>query len=142
MDDKPARAASIDEYIAAFPEEVQARLQALRATIKAAAPDAQEKISYQMPTFALQGNLVHFAAFKNHIGFYPAPSGIQAFEDDLAIYGNAKGSVRFPLDQPLPLDLVSRIVKYRVEENLKKAALKAGKRKPLAGPPSDPPRDA
>jgi uncharacterized protein YdhG (YjbR/CyaY superfamily) len=129
MDDNTTRVDSIDAYIAAFPEEVQARLQALRATIKAAAPDAQEKISYGMPTFALHGNLVHFAAYKNHIGFYPAPSGIQAFQDDLAIYASAKGSVRFPLDQPLPLDLVSRIVRYRVEENQKKAALKAAKRK-------------
>lgn len=111
---------TIDEYIAAFPSEVQERLQAMRATIHAAAPEATEKISYQMPTFYLHGNLVHFAAFKNHIGFYPVPSGIEAFREELSAYPQGKGSVQFPFDRPLPLDLVSRIVKFRVEENLKK----------------------
>lgn len=118
---------SIDEYIATFPEEIQKILQALRATIKAAAPDAEEKISYQMPTFALKGNLVHFAAYKNHIGFYPAPSGIQAFEHELSVYEGAKGSVKFPIDQPLPLELIGKIVKFRVSENLKLAEAKARK---------------
>jgi uncharacterized protein YdhG (YjbR/CyaY superfamily) len=115
---------SIDEYIAAFPEEAQKILQELRAVIKAAAPGAEEKISYQMPTFALKGNLVHFAAYKKHIGFYPTPSGIQAFKDELLTYEGAKGSVKFPIDQPLPLELISRIVKFRVTENLKNAEKK------------------
>lgn len=120
---------SIDEYIATFPEEIQKILQELRATIKAAAPDAKEKISYQMPTFDLKGNLVHFAAFKNHIGFYPTPSGTEAFKDELSIYRAGKGSLRFPIDKPLPLELISKIVKLRVAENLKKAEEKSRKRK-------------
>ena len=120
---------SIDEYIATFPEEIQIILQELRATIKASAPDAVEKISYQMPTFALKGNLVHFAAWKNHIGFYPAPTGIQEFRRELSIYEGAKGSLKFPLEKPLPLELISRIVKFRVAENLKKAKIKKSKRK-------------
>ncbi len=120
---------SMDEYIATFPAEIQARLQEMRAAIHAAAPEADEKISYQMPTFFLKGNLAHFAAFKNHIGFYPAPQGIDEFKQELSMYKGAKGSVQFPLDQPLPLDLVSRIVKFRVAENLKKAEMKTGKRK-------------
>ena len=120
---------SIDEYIAAFPEEVQVILKELRAVIKASAPDAEEKISYQMPTFALKGNLVHFAAFKNHIGFYPTPSGIQTFKRELSVYEGAKGSIKFPIDEPLPLDLISKIVKFRVVENLKNAGMKSSKRK-------------
>ncbi len=124
MDSNKAGFQSIDEYIAAFPEAIQERLRAMRATIKAAAPDATEKISYQMPTFFLKGNLVHFAAFKHHIGFYPTAQGIEAFEDELSVYEGAKGSVQFPLDQPLPLELVGRIVQFRVAENLKKASKK------------------
>lgn len=120
---------SIDEYITNFPEEVQKKLRELRATIRASAPDAEEKISYQMPTFALKGNLVHFAAYKKHIGFYPTPSGIQAFKDELSVYEGAKGSIRFPIDKPLPLELISKIVKARVAENLKKAETKVSKRK-------------
>ncbi len=116
---------SIDEYIATFPEDIQKILQELRATIKACAPEAQEKISYQMPTFALHGNLVHFAAWKKHIGFYPTPSGTQAFKEELSIYESAKGSIQFPIDKPLPLELISRMVKFRVAENLQKAAKKA-----------------
>jgi uncharacterized protein YdhG (YjbR/CyaY superfamily) len=112
---------AIDEYIAAFPPEVQATLQELRATIRAAAPEASEKISYQMPTFFLQGNLVHFAAYKHHIGFYPTPSGIEAFAQELAAYPLSKGAVRFPIDQPLPLELIRRIVAFRVAENLERA---------------------
>jgi len=112
---------TIDEYIAGFPQDVQEILEKLRLTIRAAAPDAAEKISYQMPTFFLKGNLVHFAAFKNHIGFYPAPTGIEEFEAELSAYVGGKGSVRFPIDQPMPLDLISRIVKFRVKENLEKA---------------------
>lgn len=119
----------IDAYIAAFPEDIQLKLQDLRDTIRQAAPDAVETISYGMPTFKLHGNLVHFAAYKNHIGFYPTPSGIQAFQQELSIYKGAKGSVQFPIDQPLPLDLISRMVKLRVEENLQaiKEKLKARK---------------
>jgi uncharacterized protein YdhG (YjbR/CyaY superfamily) len=120
---------SIDEYIATFPQEVQKILEEIRTTIKAAAPDAEEKISYQMPTFFLKGNLVHFAAFKNHIGFYPAPRGIEKFKKELAVYEGAKGSVRFPLDRPMPLKLIGKIVKFRVAENLKKAETKLDKRK-------------
>ena len=115
---------SIDEYIALFPPEVQKKLQEVRATIHEAAPEAQEKISYQMPAFSLNGNLVYFAAFKNHIGFYPIPSGIEAFKEELSKYPQGKGSVQFPFDRPLPLDLIRRIVLYRAEENKKKAKKK------------------
>ena len=115
---------SIDEYIAAFPADVQAKLETMRATIRAVAPAAEEKISYQMPTFALNGNLVHFAAFKNHIGFYPVPTGIAAFKRELSGYKTAKGSVQFPLDQPLPMTLIRKIVRFRVAENLKRAPKK------------------
>ena len=124
MDVAKNKIKTIDEYIAAFPENVQELLEQMRSTIQEAAPDAEEKISYAMPTFVLKGNLVHFAAYKNHIGFYSAPTGHEAFKDDLSVYKGGKGSVQFPLDQPLPLELVSRIVKFRVEGNLKKAALK------------------
>jgi uncharacterized protein YdhG (YjbR/CyaY superfamily) len=117
---------TIDEYIAQFPEDVQKKLKELRKVIKTAAPEAEERISYQMPTFRLNGNLVHFAAFKNHIGFYPAPSGINAFETEISAYQSSKGTLRFALDKPLPLELVSKIVKFRVAEDLKKA-----KKKPL-----------
>ena len=122
---------SIDEYIASFPEETQKILEEVRATIKASAPDAEEKISYQMPTFALKGNLVHFAAWKNHIGFYPTSSGTQAFKNELSIYECSKGTVKFPIEKPLPLKLISKIVNYRVAENLKNSEIKAGKRKEL-----------
>lgn len=115
---------SIDEYIATFPKDTQKILKDIRATIKAAAPNAEEKISYQMPTFFLNGNLVHFAAFKNHIGLYPTPSGTEAFKKEIPRYKAAKGSIRLPLDEPMPLNLISRIVKFRVAENLKKAQLK------------------
>ena len=120
---------SMDEYIATFPEDVQKILQEIRATIKVSAPEAEEKISYQMPTFFLQGNLIHFAAFKNHIGLYPAPRGIEAFKDELSVYKGAKGSVQFPLEQPMPLELISRIVKFRVADNLNKSAPKLSKQK-------------
>jgi len=115
---------SIDEYIAAFPKETQKILKEIRATIKAAAPNAEEKISYQMPTFFLNGNLIHFAAFKNHIGIYPTPSGTEAFKDEISKYQGAKGSIRLPIDEPMPLKLISRIVEFRVAENLQKAKLK------------------
>jgi len=111
---------TIDEYIAAFPGAVQEILQKVRMTIREAAPEATEKISYQMPTFYLNGNLVHFAAFKEHIGFYPVPTGIKKFKKELSVYKQGKGSVQFPLDQPIPYDLVTKIVKFRVKENLAK----------------------
>ena len=125
MDQNTGNSRSIDEYIAAFPEDVQKILRELRAVIKAAAPEAEEKFSYQMPTFALHGNLVHFAAHKSHIGFYPTPSGIEAFKEELAVYKGAKGSVQFPLDKPLPWDLIARIVRFRVVENLSHAKKKS-----------------
>jgi uncharacterized protein YdhG (YjbR/CyaY superfamily) len=107
---------SIDAYIATVPDEIQTILQKLRQTIQDAAPDAAEAISYQMPTFKLHGNLVHFAAFKKHIGLYPTPSGVDAFEQGLAPYKKAKGSIQFPLDQPIPYELVTKIVEYRMQE--------------------------
>lgn len=109
---------NFEEYFAQFPEEIQAILQKIRAVISEAAPDATEKISYQMPTFYLNGNLVHFAAFKTHIGFYPVPSGIDKFKEELSQYKGGKGSVQFPLDKPIPYDLIRRITIFRVEENL------------------------
>jgi uncharacterized protein YdhG (YjbR/CyaY superfamily) len=112
---------TIDEYIRTFPKDVQRILEKIRRTIQRAAPEAEEAISYQMPTFKLNGkNLVHFAAWKNHIGFYPTPSGTEAFTKELSQYEGAKGSVRFPTDQPIPYDLVRKIVIFRVKENLEK----------------------
>jgi len=118
---------NIDDYIADFPADIQKLLEQVRGTVKKAAPDAYETIKYAIPTFALNGNLVHFAAFKNHIGFYPAPTGSEAFKKELSIYKSGKGSVQFPLDKPMPLDLITKIVKYRVAENLKKEKIKKGK---------------
>ncbi len=120
MESEKKTYASIDEYVKDFPPEIQKKLEELRALIKSIAPEAKEKISYQMPAFTLNGNLVYFAAFKKHIGFYPAPSGTEAFKEELKAYKSSKGAVQFPLDKPLPLELIGRIVKYRVEENLKK----------------------
>ena len=117
MEKERTAAGTIGEYIRTFPKDIQVKLRAMRKTIRAAAPEAEEKISYRMPTFYLKGNLVHFAAFKNHIGFYPAPSGILAFKKDLSVYKSSKGAVQFPIDKPLPLALVSKIVKFRVLEN-------------------------
>lgn len=124
----PAAPKNIDEYIAGFPEDVQELLEKVRATIREAAPDAEEAIKYQIPTFTLNGNLVHFAAFKNHIGFYPAPRGIEAFKDELSSYKGAKGSVQFSFGEPIPYDLISRIVKLRAQENLAKGKAKGKKR--------------
>jgi uncharacterized protein YdhG (YjbR/CyaY superfamily) len=123
---------NIDEYIAGFPKDIQKLLQKVRATIKKAAQNAEETIKYQIPTFTLKGNLVHFAAFKNHIGVYPAPMGIEEFKDELSGYESGKGTIRFPLDEPLPFDLLSKIVKFRVEKNLEKAEAKAKKNKRVA----------
>jgi uncharacterized protein YdhG (YjbR/CyaY superfamily) len=128
MDQNNARFSTIDAYIATFPKDTQDILTTLRATIRAAAPDAQETISYQVPTFTLKGTLVQFAAHTHHIGFYPTPSGIGAFQDELSAYKRAKGSVQFPLDQPLPLDVIRRIVQFRVAENLAPAATKSRRR--------------
>lgn len=120
---------TMDGYIAGFPPEVQAVLQQIRAVIREAAPQASETINYGIPTFTLGGNLVHFAAFKKHIGFYPTPSGIEKFKDQLAKYEGAKGSVQFPLEQPMPVELIREITLFRVQENLERAAAK-GKKKP------------
>ncbi|MBN1984224.1 MAG: DUF1801 domain-containing protein [Chitinivibrionales bacterium] len=109
---------SIDEYIYRFPSQVQTVLNQIRAVIKEEAPEAKEKISYQMPTFFLNGNLVHFAVHKNHIGFYPTPSGIRAFQNDFSNYTWSKGAVQFPLDEPVPYDLIRRIVRFRVSETM------------------------
>jgi len=118
---------NVDEYIAIFPPNVRKILEKIRLTIREAAPDAEEKISYRMPTFYLKGNLVHFAAFRNHIGFYPTPSGIERFKQEISAYKSSKGAVQFPLDQPIPYDLISKIVKFRVKENLEKAKSKRKK---------------
>jgi uncharacterized protein YdhG (YjbR/CyaY superfamily) len=117
-------AQTIDAYIRSFPKDVQRKLEAIRNIVSRLAPEAQEKISYQMPTFYLNGNLVHFAAFENHIGFYPTPPGIAAFQDELAKYKNGKGSVQFQLDKPLPADLIERIVEYRITMNKNKTKSK------------------
>lgn len=118
---------NIDEYISGFPDEIRVLLEEIRMTIRSAAPEATEVISYQMPTFRLNGNLVHFAAFKNHIGLYPAPTGIETFRKELSAYKGGKGSVQFPISEPLPLDLITRIVRFRVGENLKKGKQKVTK---------------
>ncbi len=122
MQTKQAAPQTIDEYIAGYPSEVQAILKKVRQTIKKAAPKAEEKINYGIPTFTLAGrNLVHFGAAKNHIGFYPTPSGIEKFQKELSKYEGAKGSVQFPLNQPIPYTLITKITKFRVQENLDKA---------------------
>ena len=120
---------NIDDYFSDFPPEVQAILQKIRLTIRKAAPGAEETIKYQMPAFTLNGNLVYFAAFKTHIGFYPIPTGIEKFKKELAPYEQGKGSVQFPLDQPIPYGLITKIVKFRVKENAAKAVAKAAAKK-------------
>ncbi|WP_313893573.1 DUF1801 domain-containing protein [Psychrobacillus sp.] len=127
MEDNKSTFLTIDEYISQFSAEIQGKLNTLRMVIKESAPEAEEKINYQMPTFALHGNLVHFAAYKNHIGFYPSSSGIAAFQKELSGYKGAKGSVQFPLEEPLPYELIKEIVLFRVAENLKKAEAKKKK---------------
>jgi uncharacterized protein YdhG (YjbR/CyaY superfamily) len=118
---------NIDDYIATFPGDVQEVLQQVRTIIHKAAPEAEEAISYQMPTFKLNGNLVHFAAWKNHIGFYPTPSGTKEFQKELSQYAVAKGSIQFPLDEPMPLALITKIVRFRVKENQENQKAKARK---------------
>lgn len=113
-------AESIDEYIAGFPKEIQKILQEVRATVRKAAPGAEETIKYAMPTFMLNGNLVYFAAWKNHLGFYPAPTGDEAFKKDLAPYKSGRGSIQFPFDKPMPLALITKIVKLQVKKNREK----------------------
>ena len=125
METKKSPPKDIDSYIAGFPQDVQVILQELRAAIKEAAPQAEEAISYQIPTFRLKGNLVHFAAYKNHIGFYPTSSGIEKFKIELSAYKLTRGTIRFPLDRPLPFDLINKIVRFRVKENLERAREKS-----------------
>jgi len=129
MDKTKISFSTIDEYISQFAPDIREKLEAIRAIIKEEAPDAKEKISYQMPTFTLFGNLVHFAAFKNYIGFYPTPSGIEAFKGDISKYKNAKGSIQFPIGEPLPFDLVKAMVKFRVIENTMLAQAQNKKKK-------------
>ena len=119
------QAATIDEYIAGFPAEVSKLLKQMKEIISKAAPKAEEAIKYAMPTFTLHGNLVHFAGYKNHIGFYPAPSGIENFKSELLAYKSSKGAIQFPLDKPLPATLITKIVKFRVRESIAAAELKA-----------------
>jgi len=116
---KKRKTGAMDGYIAGFPQGVRRALNELRAAIRAAAPAAEETFSYGIPTFDLNGHLVHFAAYGNHIGFYPASSGIRAFKKELAAYKTSAGTVQFPLDRPLPLALIAKIVKFRVAENIK-----------------------
>jgi len=127
MVSKRIRNKDIDEYITQFPSDVQVILDKVRMTIRENAPGADEKISYGIPTFYLKGNLVHFAAYKRHIGFYPTSSGIEKFQKELSVYKGAKGSVQFPLDQPIPYDLIGEIVRFRVKENLARAESKVKK---------------
>jgi uncharacterized protein YdhG (YjbR/CyaY superfamily) len=119
---------NIDENIAGSPQDVQEILEKIRRTIRKAAPDAEETIKYQIPTFTLKGNLLSFAAYKKHIGFYPAPAGNEKFRNELSVYRAGKGSVKFPLDKPIPFDLISKIVKFRVRENLDRAEAKQKKK--------------
>jgi uncharacterized protein YdhG (YjbR/CyaY superfamily) len=121
---------TVNEYINTFPKDIQAILEKIREIVRKAAPGAEEAISYQMPTFKLNGNLVHFAAYKNHIGFYPVPSGIEAFKGELLPYIGGKGTLRFPLEKPIPYDLIEKVVTFRVKENLaKKKKLTGGIKK-------------
>jgi uncharacterized protein YdhG (YjbR/CyaY superfamily) len=127
MKNKAAKATTIDEYISGFPRDIQRLLKQVRSTIRKAAPAAQETISYRVPAFMFEGSLVYFAAFKNHIGFFPTSSGITHFKNELSAYESAKGSVRFPLDQPIPLDLITKITRFRVKENQARAKAKRKK---------------
>ncbi len=124
METDKATPKDIDEYIASFPADIQEILQKVRATIREAAPEAQETIKYGMPTFTMKGNLVSFAAYKQHIGVYPVPSGSDEFNRQVAVYKTEKSTARFPLDQPLPYELIADLVRYRVNENLERAARK------------------
>ena len=124
--------ADIDDYIERFPSDVQKILQKIRKTIQKAAPDAVEAISYQIPTFRLNGNLIHFAAYQHHIGLYPRPRDVKEFEKEIARYEGGKGTLQFPLDEPVPYDLITRITKYRVQKNVEAAAAPARSKKRVA----------
>ncbi|ALC17851.1 hypothetical protein DSOUD_3126 [Desulfuromonas soudanensis] len=124
---------TIDEYISAFPQDVQQILEKIRITIQTAAPEAKETITYRIPTFTLGGSLVHFAAFKKHIGFYPTPTGIERFKKELSAFKGAKGSVKFPLNEPIPYALISEIVRFRVRENLERGNAGGQQKKDQAG---------
>ena len=126
---KTTKVNSVGEYITAFSKETQKLLKELRATIIKTAPNAEEVISYQMPAYKYYGMLVYFAAYKNHIGFYPGVSSIEKFKKEIAVFKSAKGSVQFPLDKPLPLQLVTEMVAFKLKENLNKAAIKTKKKK-------------
>lgn len=128
LETKPDGPQAVDAYIASFPQDVQSMLTQVRATIREAAPEATETIKYGLPTFLLNGNLVHYGAFQHHIGFYPAPSGLEAFQAELSQYPGAKGSVQFSFDRPIPYDLIRRIVLFRVQANQEKAAAKNKKK--------------
>jgi uncharacterized protein YdhG (YjbR/CyaY superfamily) len=129
MNKKKTTVSTVDEYIEQFPKEVQKALRQIRAAVKRAAPGSIEKISYQMPAYAMTGNLVYFAAHKSHIGFYPTSSGIAAFKEQLSRFAGAKGTVRFPLDKPIPVGLIAKIVRFRVEEDRNKTRLKTKRAK-------------
>ena len=130
MKSKKTGFSSVDEYIRTFPMEVRKRLEAVRETVKAVIPDAKEKISYQIGAFELNGkNLIGFAGWKNHVSMYPIPSGTEAFNEEISKYADGKGTIKFPLDKPLPLKLIRQIVKFRVADNLKNAEIKSYKRK-------------
>lgn len=126
---KITAAKNTDDYIRQFPEKQQAALEQIRKAIKAAAPAAEEVISYQMPAYKQNGMLVYFAGYENHVGFYPTPSGIEAFKKELAVYKGAKGSVQFPIDKPLPLGLIKKIVQFRINENVGNVKLKPAAKK-------------
>jgi len=129
MKAKQQQPTTIDEYIADFPKNVQPHLEKVRAAIRKAAPDAEEAIKYSMPTFVLNGNLIHFAGWTSHVGLYPGSKPIEMFKDELAKYEISKGTVRFPLDKPIPLGLIGKITKYCVKRNSERAAAKKHKRK-------------
>lgn len=129
MEENKLEFETIDEYIALYPSEVQEKLQAIRKVIRESAPDATEKISWRMPTFYMNGNLIHFAAFKNHIGIYPGPSAVANFQDTFKEYKSSKGAVQFPMNKPLPFDLITDIVRFRVAETLKENEIKAESKK-------------
>lgn len=124
MEDRDQIPTTIDDYLAAFPVDVALRMQTLRTVIKEEVPEATETISWRMPTFVYHGNLVHFAGFKHHIGFYPTPSGIEEFQEELSLYKGGKGSIQFPYDKPMPYDLIRRMVRFRAEENRKRVGEK------------------
>jgi uncharacterized protein YdhG (YjbR/CyaY superfamily) len=128
MKTKPIKIKNIDEYIAGFPGEVREILEEIREAVRKAAPGAKEAIKYKMPAFTLEGNLVFFAAFKDHIGFYPPVAGSKELQKALAVYEGPKGSLKFPIDKPLPIALIRKVVKIRVKENLEKAEAKRRKK--------------